>query len=216
MRTVRILYTSDMNRVELWCRSALTADSSVLGLDTESPPNFRPGGTTVVTVLQVAYADFVLVIQLNALHGADGSRGRHHVRRSAALVELVSRPGAVLTGMGIAGDKSALVELLALPPEADPAVADLKRMAVERGHAYPGGLGPLAETLLGVAKWKSKKLSLSRWGEWPLGERQVVYAAKDAWASCSTYGALALLPVLPPPAPPPLPEGGGGAVAARW
>lgn len=207
-RTVSILYTSDLSRIDAWCRGILGVPSAgplVLGLDTESPPNFRPGGSTEVTVLQLAYADSVLVVQLNALH-ADGSRSRAHVRRVPVLAELVSRPGTVLTGMGVAGDAGALADLLAIPPAARPTVADLKRMAVERGHAYPGGLGPLAETVLGVAKWKSKKLALSRWGEWPLGERQVIYAAMDAWASAATHEALALLPLLPPPAPPPPPD----------
>lgn len=206
-RTVSILYTSDLHRIETWCREVLRASGAplVLGLDTESPPNFRPGGSTEVTVLQLACSDSVLVVQLNALV-AEGSRSRTHVRRVPVLAELVSRPGTVLAGMGVAGDAGAIADLLLIPPAARPALADLKRMAVERGHAYPGGLGPLAETILGVAKWKSKKLALSRWGDWPLGERQVTYAAMDAWASAATHEALSLLPLLPPPAPPPPPD----------
>ena len=207
-RSVRILYTSDVARIDNWCRDARAAQTggvATLGLDTESPPNFRPGGSTEVTVLQLAYGDSVLVIQLNAIH-AEGMRGRHHVRRSPHLINLITHPSTVVVGMGIAGDVSEIADLLQIPHDSRPAIMDLKRMAIDRGHAIPGGLGPLAEAILGVAKWKSKKLSLSKWGAWPLQDRQVVYAAMDAWASCALHGALLDLPVPPPPAaaaPPP-------------
>ena len=44
------------------------------------------------------------------------------------------------------------------------------------------GLATLAKTVLGLEEfWKSKKLAMSNWTRRPLSEKQVLYAARDAW-----------------------------------
>jgi hypothetical protein len=187
-RVIQITYSNDIDTVDKWCAAACS--TGVMGLDCEHPPVFRPGQSSETTVLQLAYDDKVLVIQLNALTppagSARGARGGHNVVHSPSFVMLFSRAGSAFAGMGVAQDVAAIATVLKIDLSI-PAAIDLKSMAVARGHDMPGGLGALAIALLGVEKWKSKKLALSRWGQWPLQQREVEYAAMDAWASWAVY-----------------------------
>jgi hypothetical protein len=191
-RSVCITYTNEVETIDAWCATAISSGVSVFGLDCEHPPNFRPGGTTEITVLQIAYNDQVLVVQLNAIASPSGtgSRSRANVRSAANLTALFSRPETAFAGMGVSHDVSEAAELLGVARTAVPACIDLKAMSMRACCETPGGLGGLAQAVLGVEKWKSKKLALSRWGEWPLEGRRVVYAAMDAWASWALFAHL--------------------------
>ncbi len=194
-RHLQITYTNELSTIDLWCASAFLSTTQVFGLDCEHPPNFFAGvATEQITVLQIAVDDRVLVIQINAIASPDGGPcGRMNMKQSKPLLDLFTRPGTSFAGMGVGHDIKEVCELLALSTKVH--TIDLKSMAVARDHSMPGGLGPLAIALLGVDKWKSKGLALSRWGEWPLEKRRVVYAAMDAWASGALHAHLEAMPL---------------------
>jgi len=53
-----------------------------------------------------------------------------------------------------------------------------------------GGLQSMAQSVLGVVGWKSKRLQLSQWQQFPHTRERLVYAAMDAWAAagiCEHY-----------------------------
>jgi hypothetical protein len=60
------------------------------------------------------------------------------------------------------------------------------------GTAYNGktGLKRLAQSILGVELRKSKRLARSRWGDFPLTNPQIDYAARDAWAAVAVWHRL--------------------------
>mmetsp|Transcript_29348 Transcript_29348/g.41542 ORF Transcript_29348/g.41542 Transcript_29348/m.41542 type:complete len:198 (-) Transcript_29348:53-646(-) len=51
-------------------------------------------------------------------------------------------------------------------------------------------LRALADTVVGIDLKKPKRLSRSDWGLVPLSEKQIVYAARDAWVSMAAFSEL--------------------------
>ena len=78
-------------------------------------------------------------------------------------------------------------------------LADVRELILAKRSAVPiidqvlsegskgTGLGDLAEKLLLCLSWKNASLTQSDWAQIPLEKEQIVYAAQDAWASCSLY-----------------------------
>jgi ribonuclease D len=61
------------------------------------------------------------------------------------------------------------------------------------GREMVPGLKRLTATILGLDLPKHKKLSASDWSQVPLIEKQIVYAARDAWAAAAIVDHLAYL-----------------------
>jgi hypothetical protein len=69
--------------------------------------------------------------------------------------------------------------------------ADIQWMSRELlGWEQTPGLGTLARALLAYPQWKSKSVTISNWGKWPLSALQRDYAAVDAVASLEVCEAL--------------------------
>ena len=169
-----------------------------------------------LSTIQLATRDAVLVYQASAAVAAP--RGSP---ASGSLAALLASTTHAFVGMGIAQDfklvagsaaratgGGASASAAAPPPQR---LVELKKMGAERGVVVPGGLLGLAEALLGLPKWKSKRLQMSNWAAAPLSAAQIRYAAMDAHAGLACYDALL---ARPPPAPPlrhraaPTPTGG--------
>ena len=141
----------------------------VLGFDTETKPCFKKGVQEPLSLLQLAASDRVYVFQFK------------FVPFNGSLSRLMADATVVKTGVAVRDDIKGLQELSAFD---DAGFVDLGEVAREAGAGYTG-LRNLAAGFLGVRI--SKSLRVSNWGRRDLTNKQIVYAATDAWISRELY-----------------------------
>lgn len=141
----------------------------ILGFDTETRPTFRKGKLNAPSLIQIATASKVYLIQLGALPF------------DAACARLLAAPEIIKTGVGIGDDMRALARLYPFTPAG---LVDLGQVA--RAQRLPSqGLRTLAASLFG---WRiSKGPQCSNWSLADLSQRQIEYAATDAWIGRCIY-----------------------------
>ncbi len=145
----------------------------VLGFDTETRPAFEPGKSYPTALIQIATAHRVILVCLLKEKGV-----------LEALSPVIASRQPIKTGVGIADD---MKELMSLHRMSVDGVVDLS--AIARKHHFPRpGLRGLAAAFLGVRI--SKSAQRSNWAQRPLTERQVRYAATDAWISRELFLAM--------------------------
>ena len=196
---MQVTYTTEAKCMEDWI-AAHCVGATCVGFDTESPA-VVPGRKAdfATCVLQLAVGDEVLVAQgsLDAAPPAvadllgDASIVKVGVSIDDDAIELYRDSGLAVRGrfdLGGVGAVSAQrrVGLAQRPCGRD----DFRRTIVASV-----GLATLAKTVLGLEEfWKSKKLAMSNWTRRPLSEKQVLYAARDAWVGAAVFAKLALEP----------------------
>jgi hypothetical protein len=141
----------------------------VLGFDTETRPAFKKGESYLPCLVQIATANRVYLLQLEQL---DCSR---------EIVELMSNPNLIKTGVAVAGDVGQLRRLF---PFDAAAVVDLGHIAKRHGNSQTG-LRNLVALFLGWRMTKGAKTT--NWSIPQLSPTQIGYAATDAWASRELY-----------------------------
>ena len=142
---------------------------AVVGFDTETRPAFTRGEDYLPSLVQVATANSVYLLQLQRLDCSD------------LLAELLAAPRIVKAGVALAGDLSQLQRLFPLEPVS---VVDLGRVAKQHGNPQTG-LRNLAALFLG---WRIPKgAKTTNWAAMHLSPAQIVYAATDAWVSRELY-----------------------------
>jgi ribonuclease D len=150
----------------------------VAGFDTETRPAFRKGESYLPSLIQIATAQRVHVLQLSRLDC------------SAAAAELLGSPAIVKTGIGLKYD---LDQLKLLFPFEATAVLDLGELAKRHG-LQQSGVRNLAGLFLGFRIPKGAQTS--NWAAPRLSEQQIRYAATDAWACRELYLRFAELGML--------------------
>ena len=157
---------------------ALQAMSSetLLGFDTETRPAFRKGEAYLPSVLQLAGESHVWIFQIRLLESL------------AELLAVLADPGVQKVGAAVARDVQELRDLSSFRPAG---FADVGHMAEKRGFRNTG-LRPLTALLLGHRI--SKGAQVSNWAAAELTDKQLTYAATDAWVSRKIYLALRDLP----------------------
>ncbi|MDR2055958.1 MAG: 3'-5' exonuclease domain-containing protein 2 [Desulfovibrio sp.] len=145
-------------------RPDLTSEP-VLGFDTETRPTFHKGKINAPSLIQLATGQAVYLIQLNFL------------AFSQPLAEILANPGQVKAGVAINDDMKQLAVLYDFEPAG---LVDIGALA--RSHKLPAqGLRTLAANLF--ARRISKGPRCSNWSLVELSNRQIAYAATDAWMS---------------------------------
>lgn len=142
---------------------------AVLGFDTESRPSFRKGKYYPPSLVQLATADRVYIIQLTWLPLND------------TLAGLLGAPDVLKVGAAIHDDIKELQKLHDFTPDG---IVDLGDMAKDLG-LETRGLRSLAANILGVRI--SKAARCSNWAGKKLQNQQIVYAATDAWIGRELY-----------------------------
>jgi ribonuclease D len=146
----------------------------VVGFDTETRPSFRKGQSYLPTIIQMATADAVYVIQLAEI-------------QSVGLINVIlASPDILKTGIALDQD---LVKLKERFPFAERSILDLGRLAAKQKIAKTG-LRNLAGLLLGYRI--SKQAQVTNWAAAELTPAQIQYAATDAWISRELFFALEL------------------------
>ncbi len=142
---------------------------TVLGFDTETKPSFRKGQLNNPALVQLAGEHVVYLIQLM------------HVPFDDDLANLLSTPNILKVGVSIFED---MRELQKLHPFEPAGVVDLGNVA--RTHNLETqGLRNLAANFFDYRI--SKGPQCSNWSAQVLSERQVIYAATDAWIGRQVY-----------------------------
>jgi ribonuclease D len=151
----------------------------VVGLDTETPPTFKKGQSHPPALVQIATAHAVYLFPLARLDC------------SAALAAILSDPAIAKAGIAIGRD---LLELRRLFPFHAANVTDLGQIARRHGIKQTGARN-LAGLFLGGRILKSARTS--NWARPRLSEKQLRYAATDAWVCRQLYLHFQQLGMLP-------------------
>jgi ribonuclease D len=140
-----------------------------VGFDTESKPVFLKD---VISdgphVVQFAMEDKAFIFQL------------HHADCHPFLIELLQSESVVKVGFGLGSDQSQIHHKLGVKLRA---VIDLSNAF--KGDGYRGSIGVrVAVAIVFQQKFhKSKRVTTSNWALPQLSDRQILYAANDAYAA---------------------------------
>ena len=165
-----IVIVDDEKQVEAACRDL--ASSPVLGFDTETRPSFRPGVTFRVSLLQLSTPRRCYLFRLNRM------------RFEKQLVKLLENKAILKIGADVAGDLRSLRQIRHFR---DGGFVDLQGIAPEWGIGEKS-LRKLSAIVLG--RRVSKAQRLSNWEAAQLTEKQMRYAATDAWICPEIYRTL--------------------------
>ena len=141
----------------------------ILGFDTETRPNFRPGKGYPPALLQLGGADMVYLFQLLKFEDI------------TPVLGVLADPDIIKVGVAIRDDVRKLRERQDFKPAGFVELADI----THRLDIVNTGLRSLAGIFLGVRI--SKGAQVSNWSRDHLTDAQTVYAATDAWISREIY-----------------------------
>ena len=142
---------------------------SVVGFDTETRPAFRPGESYLPSLVQLATANAVYLLQVQQQD------------LSGAVREILSAKKIVKVGVSVSDDMRNLKKLF---PFDETSVVDLGKVA-ERHGLKQTGVRNLAGIFLGTRIPKGTKTT--NWAARRLTPQQIAYAATDAWVCRELY-----------------------------
>lgn len=142
---------------------------NVIGFDTETRPAFRRGESYLPSLVQLATADAVYLVQVQ--------RGNY----SDTMREIFSSETMIKVGVSVRDDLRNLKNLFEFE---DNAVVDLGKIARRHGLKQTG-VRNLAGIFLGVRIPKGAKTT--NWAARRLTPQQITYAATDAWVCRELY-----------------------------
>jgi len=137
----------------------------LLGFDTETRPSFRKTDFYLPSLLQLCTRKKAYLIQLGKIQNKTG------------IAELFGDSSITKAGVAIRDDLVGLMKLFPFSPENFVDLADLAKVA----QINNTGLRSLCAIMLG--KRISKSAQVSNWAKDELTQKQICYAATDAWIS---------------------------------
>ncbi len=135
----------------------------LLGFDTETRPNFKKGQNNLPALIQLAGEETVYIFQLN------------RIEFPLRLRKILADDKIIKTGVAIDNDLQQLQRLGSFVEGGFVGLATAAKNAGICNH----GLRGLAAVLLGFRI--SKSAQRSNWGSETLSDKQINYAATDAW-----------------------------------
>lgn len=135
----------------------------ILGFDTETRPTFRKGKTNDPALIQLATEKAVYLIQLA------------WIPLGSYLTDILANPDILKVGVGISSDMRELSKIHEFNPAG---LIDLGTIA-RQAKLSSQGLRTLAANLFGFRI--SKGSQCSNWSLMELSQKQIAYAATDAW-----------------------------------
>jgi ribonuclease D len=142
---------------------------SVIGFDTETRPAFRRGESYLPSLVQLATADAVYLVQVQQGDYSDAMR------------EIFSSQNMIKVGVSVRDDLRNLKNLFEFEENA---IVDLGKVAKRHGLKQTG-VRNLAGIFLGMRIPKGAKTT--NWAARRLTLQQITYAATDAWACRELY-----------------------------
>lgn len=144
----------------------------VVGFDTETRPSFKRGQFYQVALLQLAVPKKTYLVRVN------------HTGVTEDVVRLFENPNIVKAGVGIRDDLKALQKLKPFEPAG---FFDLSTLAKQAGLQVES-VKKLTALLLGFRI--SKSAQTSNWEAATFTQKQIEYAATDAWVCLELYEKL--------------------------
>ncbi|GAQ82107.1 hypothetical protein KFL_001000290 [Klebsormidium nitens] len=173
---VEVTLTNEAMRVEQWV-SAHMAES--FGLDVEWKPTFKRGAReNPVALLQLSTLRHCLLIQMQRM-----------ATIPEGLRRLLAAPEVALSGVGVREDLRKLARDYGLECDGAVELAVLAGEVLGRPELRQAGLRALSMAVLRKDWVKNKRVTMSNW-EQDLDQKQVTYAATDAWVSHAVHQAL--------------------------
>jgi ribonuclease D len=150
--------------------------AGLVGFDTESKPTFHKGQISEGPhVLQFATVEKAYIFQ------------SHCVESHPAVVELLKSTELMKIGFGLGGDLHQISHRFGIRPGS---IVDLDRSFKQLGYRNAVGAKSAVAMLFNRRFLKSKSVTTSNWAMKELTERQLIYAANDAYAAIKVYHAL--------------------------
>lgn len=152
------------------------ARHTAVGFDTEARPTFmKYQKSEGPHVLQFATLEQAYIFQA-------------HVREShEALMEVLASPAIAKIGFGLANDLTHIHSRFGVTPRA---IVDLNRTFKDLGYKNSVGARSAIAIFFNQRLAKSKSITTSNWSTAQLSEKQILYAANDAYAAIRVFHAL--------------------------
>jgi ribonuclease D len=147
-------------------------EHGVIGFDTETRPSFRKGESHKVSLMQIALPEKVFLIRLNYT-------GIH-----SSILDFLQSHQTEKAGVGIRDDIHALKKIAAFDPAG---FTELAALAKASGLQVES-VKKLTALLLGFRI--SKSAQTSNWEAQTLTQKQIEYAATDAWVCLEIHKRL--------------------------
>ncbi|GHN01407.1 3'-5' exonuclease [Cytophagales bacterium WSM2-2] len=145
---------------------------AVVGFDTETKPVFVRGHQNKVALMQIALPDKVFLVRINK------------TGVTPEIIQFLENEKTLKAGVALRDDIKALQRLKKFTPKG---IAELADLAKDAG-LQEEGVKKLTGLLLGFRV--SKTAQTSNWEALVLNEKQVSYAATDAWVCLEIYKKL--------------------------
>lgn len=155
------------------------AAEPVIGFDTETRPSFRPGVTFRVSLLQLSTPKVCYLFRLN------------RIPLAKPILQLLENREVLKIGADVAGDLRSLRQIRHFR---DGGFVDLQAIAPRWGIGEKS-LRKLSAIVLGQRVSKAQRLS--NWEATTLTDKQLIYAATDAWVCIRIYEQLLRTPQKP-------------------
>lgn len=169
-----VFVVSDERQAGIALAELMTAGS--VGFDTESKPTFRKGEQSEGPhVLQFATMEKAFIFH------------SHVAASREAVVELLASARLTKIGFDLRGDLRQISRRFDIMPAS---IVDLGRSFRQLGYRNTIGATSAVAMLFQRRLHKSKSITTSNWAAPQLSERQLLYAANDAYAAIRVFHAL--------------------------
>jgi ribonuclease D len=150
--------------------------AGAVGFDTESKPTFRKGQKSEGPhVLQFATMEKAFIFQSSC------------VESHPLIIELLKSTELTKIGFGLGGDLHQISQRFGIRPAA---IVDLDASFKKLGYHNAVGAKSAIAMFFSRKLTKSKSITTSNWAAGDLSERQLLYAANDAYAAIMVFHAL--------------------------
>lgn len=169
-----VFVVSDQRQAALACEELMRAE--VVGFDTESKPTFRKGEQSGGPhVLQFATEEKAFIFHTHVSESKD------------VIIDLLVSEQLTKIGFDLRGDLQQISRRFGVRPVS---VVDLGRSFRQLGYRNTIGATSAVAMLFNRRLHKSKAITTSNWAARKLSERQLLYAANDAYAAIRVFNAL--------------------------
>ncbi|MEY3897421.1 MAG: hypothetical protein RLZZ214_2942 [Verrucomicrobiota bacterium] len=170
----RVFVVTELRQAEIALDELMRAGQ--VGFDTESKPTFHKGQVSEGPhVLQFATTEKAFIFQ------------SHCVESHPAIMELLRSTELMKIGFGLGGDLYQISNRFGIQPGS---IVDLDRSFKQLGYRNAVGAKSAVAMLFNRRFLKSKSVTTSNWAMKELTERQLLYAANDAYAALKVFHAL--------------------------
>uniref|UniRef100_A0A8B9PCK0 DNA 3'-5' helicase n=1 Tax=Apteryx owenii TaxID=8824 RepID=A0A8B9PCK0_APTOW len=183
-----VVYSYDASDCSLLSEDISLSDGAAVGFDIEWPPSYTKGKMAKIAVIQICVTEEkCYLFHISSMSGFP-----------KGLKRLLEDETIKKVGVGIEGDQWKLMSDFEIRLKSFVELADLANEKLKCKEIW--SLNGLVKHLFGKQLLKDKSVRCSNWEEFPLNEKQKVYAATDAYVRTKRSTTLSFsfnFPILP-------------------